>query len=93
MTAPLAIPARADGDADRSAQPATVGTSTRHDLLAQASEGADREIRFRASFDTDPSSSTAWADAAAVAWRGAASSAGEEKDLDRWNDEGGSDPF
>ncbi|KQQ03375.1 MULTISPECIES: hypothetical protein [unclassified Rathayibacter] len=56
-------------------------------------EETARETRFWQSYDTDPTSTTAWADAATTAWRSPAAAARAEKDIDRWNDEGGSDPF
>lgn len=81
-------PAPAGGTARSSA---TAPLSLDADAAARDLRGGpDRETRFWASYATDPSSATAWADAAAVAWRTPVATT--EKDLDRWNGEGGSDP-
>ncbi|SMH42886.1 hypothetical protein SAMN06295885_2086 [Rathayibacter oskolensis] len=56
-------------------------------------EETAREARFWASYDSAPTSATAWADATTTAWRSPAAAARAERDIDRWNDEGGSDPF
>ncbi|QHC69336.1 hypothetical protein [Rathayibacter sp. VKM Ac-2801] len=65
-------------------------TSRRTSRLTLLDEEHAREARFWRSYDAAPSSATAWADAAATAWRSAAARAQAERDIDRWNDEGGS---
>ncbi|WP_146076820.1 hypothetical protein [Rathayibacter tritici] len=68
-------------------------TPVRSSPLTLLALETDREARFWASYDMNPASTTAWADAAMIAWQSPAAAARAEKDLDRWNDEGGSDPF
>ncbi|MBO0983537.1 hypothetical protein [Rathayibacter sp. SD072] len=60
------------------------------DLLEEAA----RHTRFWASYDADPRSATAWADAATSTWRRPeqALTTAVREGLDQWDEEGGYDP-
>ncbi|QHC67897.1 hypothetical protein GSU68_15885 [Rathayibacter sp. VKM Ac-2759] len=75
-----------------STNPASTGGKATHHAPILVTDSAPTAARFWESYDTDPSSSTAWADAAALAWQSPAAAARGERDIDRWNEEGGSDP-
>ncbi|NQX27427.1 hypothetical protein HQQ81_08695 [Microbacteriaceae bacterium VKM Ac-2854] len=55
---------------------------------------ADRYHRFWTSYDANPDSATAWTDAVTTAWHKPqrTSTTIESVSVDRWNNEGGSDP-
>ncbi|MWV51471.1 hypothetical protein GRS96_19585 (plasmid) [Rathayibacter sp. VKM Ac-2803] len=65
-------------------------TDDANDLLEEAA----RHARFWASYDADPRSATAWADAGTSTWRRPARVAlvPVREGLDQWDEEGGYDP-
>ncbi|MBF4461010.1 MULTISPECIES: hypothetical protein [unclassified Rathayibacter] len=67
-------------------------TANGRDSGPLAAKEARRFVQFWKSYDADPVSRTAWADAAHRAWLDPGIGRRDVPDVDRWNDEGGADP-